>query len=255
MESIEGLKKGVIPKLFGDPTRIGEYGLIGDSKEGMAELMDLMGQSPIGGLANKLEGILEGLNQADPKKIAKAPNWLERFTGKVVEVHLRYQVARENLETLIAQASEFAINVRESIKAIDRLIAEHGQEAEQLGIYIAAGQQYLEENPDAGVPTGAVLEFDNPRERFARKLTNLATLQASHEMSLSQMRLTKAQAIDMLDRFEETSRVLVPVWRQHALALTSSTAVSAAQAAEAIKAHEVLTQSFAKSMQLTKTIH
>jgi hypothetical protein len=69
------------------------------------------------------------------------------------------------------------------------------------------------------------------------------------------MRLTKAQAIDMLDRFEETSRVLVPVWRQHALALTSSTAVSAAQAAEAIKAHEVLTQSFAKSMQLTKTIH
>lgn len=35
MESIEGLKKGVIPKLFGDPTRIGEYGLIGDSKEGM----------------------------------------------------------------------------------------------------------------------------------------------------------------------------------------------------------------------------
>jgi len=254
METIENLINTVIPTLFKNPENIGQYG-IDITNEGMSELTNLLGQSPVSALANKLAEIVHGLNEANPKKIAKTPSWFERFTGAAVESHVRYQVARQSLETLIAQASSIAVDVRQTIQAIDGLIANHAQESERLGVYIAAGQQFLAQNPNVGAPNVSAIEFDNPRERFSRKLANLITLGASQEMSLSQMKLTKAQAIDMLDRFEETSRLLVPVWRSHTLALTSFADASSEQAAQAIAAHDALTKGIAKSMQPTNTIH
>jgi len=41
----------------------------------------------------------------------------------------------------------------------------------------------------------------------------MATLLASNEMGIIQMRMTRAQAVDMLDRYNEAVKVMVPVWR------------------------------------------
>jgi len=67
-------------------------------------------------------------------------------------------------------------------------------------------------------------------------------------MSLLQMKLTKAQALDMQDRFNETISVLVPVWRQHTLALITNGKMSPAMVAEATKAHSALMKSLADSL-------
>jgi len=62
------------------------------------------------------------------------------------------------------------------------------------------------------------------------------------------MKLSRAQAVDLLDRFQETVTVLVPVWRQHALALLTTKHMSPAMIAAASKAHQDLLASLADSL-------
>lgn len=142
-----------------------------------------------------------------------------------------------------------AQRVKDTLTSIEALIKSHGMETQRLRRLIQAGREYLDENPQVGVASTGELQFDKPRERFARKLANLATLLASHEMSVTQMMLTRAQAVDMLDRFTETSSVLVPVWRQHTLALITTKSMSPSMVAEASKAHQALMRSLSQSLE------
>lgn len=251
--AVTRIKADILPEVFRNPANIGEYGRLSNPDDGsgqqsaMSELGDLMEGSPVSRLAMSITALVDKLSDADPQKIAKPPTWIEKFTGRAVEVHVRYQVARRQLDEMIAEAEGSAQGVRDAIAAIDRLMAAHQGESQQLQDYIQAGREFLEENPDAGKPAQGSIEFDNPRERFARKLANLATLLSSHELSLTQMKLTKAQALDMLDRFQETSRVLVPVWRQHTLALTTTKNMSPAMVEEATRAHDALMKSLAQN--------
>lgn len=248
MTEVTQIKSTILPELFRNPGGIGEYGRSPFDQKAMAELGDLMEGSPVSRLAASISEIVARLSDADPRKIAKTPTWLERFLGRSVEAHVLYQVARKNLDVLLVEAEVTAQGVRDAVTAINRLIQTHQEEVNALQAYIQAGREYLAENPDAGKPEAGDIAFDNPRERFARKLANLATLLSSHELSVTQMKLTRAQALDLLDRFEETSRVLVPVWRQHTLTLTTTTQMSPAMAAEATKAHEALMRSLAQSV-------
>src|SRR5690606_38531345 len=110
-------------------------------------------------------------------------------------------------------------SVADTVDAIGQLIDSHQHEVVALKLYIQAGREFLDENPLVGAVQAGDMEFDRPRERLARKLANLSTLVASHELSVNQMKLSRAQAVDMLDRFRETVSILVPVWRQHTLTL------------------------------------
>ncbi|MCW4981023.1 hypothetical protein M7959_22880, partial [Enterobacter hormaechei subsp. xiangfangensis] len=93
------------------------------------------------------------------------------------------------------------------------------------------------------------LVFDKPRERFARRLANLATLLASHEMAAMQMEITRGTCIDIADRFNETIKVLVPVWRQHTLSLLSVNNTDPTIVRKANQAHEALLKSLRQNLE------
>ena len=247
--SIATLKSDVLPQLFSDPSRIGEYGAVASNASALDEFSNLMEKAAVSALASKIGQIVSALADADPQKIAKKPTWLERALGGGLEKRVRYQVARKSLDKLIEEAEGDAQRVRDTLRLLDQMMLAHVQQAESLTTCIAAGREFLDENPDAGVNQSGVVNFDKPRERFARKLANLATLLSSQEMSVTHMRLTRAQAVDMLDRFSETSSVLVPVWRQHTLALITTTNMSPTMLVEATKAHRALMQNLSKSLE------
>lgn len=243
------LKATALPKLFADVSQIGQYG--SDQKEGASldDFSDLMETGAVGALAERISSIVSKLSDADPKQLTRKVTWLDKFLGSGLERSVRYRQARKSLEDLLEEAQGYAQRVRDTVAALNKMIESHAGEAERLRAYIRAGREYLDENPDAGaIPSGS-LEFDRPRERLARKLANLSTLLASHEMSVTQMKLTKAQAVDMLDRFGETVTVLVPVWRQHTLALITTKNMSPVMVAEATKAHQALMRSLSQSLE------
>lgn len=246
---VDRIKDSVLPELFCHPGRIGEYATADDNAQALDQFSNLMEDGAVAKLADTIGEIVAKLADADPKKVAREPSWIERMLGRHVEQQVRYQVARQSLDELLDLAEGVAERVRHTLHSIDDMLARHAAEVEHLRTYIQAGREFLEENPSVGIEDEGEMTFDRPRERFARKLANLATLQSSHEMSVMQMRLTRAQAMDMLDRFSETSRVLVPVWRQHTLALITTKHMSPEMVSEATKAHHALMRSLSTSLE------
>ena len=249
------LVQEAIPALFRNPLTIAEYGSAQKDEKAVQELDDLMRRGPVPKLAAAIAVIVAKLAEADPRRIAKAPTWYGGLTGRAIETKVVYEVARRDLDGLIASAAAAAQAVRDALGLMDRLMASQEADAAELQTHIDAGRQFLADNPEAGAPpAGGGVEFDRPRERFARRLANLATLQSSQAMSVIQMRLTKANAVDMLDRFTETTEVLVPLWRQHTLNLTNTKNMNPAMVAEAAKAHEALVRGLAQSLEPIGTI-
>jgi uncharacterized protein YaaN involved in tellurite resistance len=183
--SVAQIKQQVLPELFANPAKLGEYGGSLKSSETDTHLSDLMERGAVSGLASLIAEILSSMAKASPEQIAKKPSWLDRFMGGAVERQVQYQTARKRLETQLADAEALAQGVRDTVTSIDDMIDAHARESEALRLYIQAGREFLDENPTVGVAKEGELTLDRPRERLARKLANMANLLASHELTIT----------------------------------------------------------------------
>ncbi|MFP1883499.1 toxic anion resistance protein [Lonsdalea quercina] len=245
----ERLKDGILPTLFSDANAISRYGESEISSNAMDRYSSLMEKSAVSALSGSISQIVNALAEADPRTIARKPSWFSRFSGTHLEKQVRYQKARMNVEALIGEGKSFMEHVYEMLHALEDLMMIHHQEIERLKVFIEAGREFLCEEPEETKADDLNIVFDKPRERFARKIANLATLLASHEMSVTQMKITRAQCIDILDRFNETVNVLVPVWRQHTLSLLTTTKIDPDMVSKATQAHQALMKSLHKSLE------
>lgn len=203
--------------------------------------------SPVGLLADSMAEILRALQGADPRRIAKKSGFFARFTGADLHAIAAVTSSQEMLESKVEQADPVATQLEEFLSNVDGVLNVMQLGTKGLIEQLEAGRTFLRENPSAGVPQGPQ-QFDNPRERFSRRLANMATLVASHEMTWHQLRLARAQAVDMLDRYREVREVLLPVWRQHQLALANQKLLDPASSVKAIQAHEAMQTAVAASL-------
>ena len=243
--ALEPLLKDTIPALFADPRLIADYGDEGGLSGVVASPVQGLGEkTPVAALSDKLARMVDCMRDADPRALAAKPSWLERLTGRALEREVLHQVASQTIESLMADAEGASQAVGEQVRDLDRLLAEQEVRIRRLEVLIHAGRSYLTSNPAAGVPPEGALEFDQPRQRFERRLANLATVQAAGEITLHQLRLTRAQSLELLDRFSETVRVLVPLWRQGQRSVAGAH-VESTQVETATKAHQALKKSLA----------
>ena len=231
---------------------ISTYGNLASSGAAIDALSQVIEQAPTAALANKISEIVLKLEDADPRKIAEKSNWLAKVTGAGLEKKVRYQVSRKAVSTLLEEADRITVRVVALVDHLDAMIDTHADELRNLRLRIAAGKGYLDANPSAGIPPSDEVAFDNPRERFSRRLTSMAALLSSHEMSVAQMKLVRGVALDMIERYHEISSVLVPVWRQHTLALVSNFQTSPESIAVATRAHETLLSSLSALKESSK---
>ncbi|EGE2353544.1 protein KlaA [Escherichia coli] len=247
--SVDELKKTVLPGLFLDARAISHYGDSAVSSGAMDRYSSMMEKNAVTELARTLSGIVSALVQADPQRIDSKPSWLSRFTGKHLETQVRYQQACQEVELLVNRGEYWLSHVSETLQALDDLLAIYQSEIRHLNTFIQAGREYLEDSSAETMPEANSIVFDNSRERLARKIVNLATLLSSHEMTEIQLKMTQAQCIDMMDRFNETTKVLVQVWRQHTLSLNTTKNIDPSIVKQATGAHEALLSSLHKSLE------
>lgn len=241
-------EQAIIEKLLGEinlasTATITAFGNVSSASATIEALASLMEQAPTALLAGKIAEIVAKLGEADPRQVAAKPGWFARFTGGDLEVKVRYQVSRKSVETLLGEANRLCERVIALVDQLEQMLQEHARESRQLELRLCAGKLYLQRNPTAGQPPADEISFDNPRERFARRLASMAALLSANEMNLTQMKLTRAQALDMVERFHEIASVLVPVWRQHTMAVAASQQSNPEVIAAAAKAHESLINS------------
>src|SRR5690606_26556612 len=106
--TIERLKSVDIPQLFESPSSIGDYGHELSPSKSITELSNLMESGATGLLAEKISLILSKMAAASPERIAAKPSRLERWLGRSLERHVRYKIAREELEVLLSEAASDA---------------------------------------------------------------------------------------------------------------------------------------------------
>lgn len=236
-----------------DAAFVSSYGRPQEATAAINRLSDLIEASPIKRLAETLEETVQRLIEADPHQATKKPSFLARLTGSAVTSRVAYDVARTEVDHLLSEADAAAEGVLELMTRIDSMLASHQDHLQDLRDHIQAGQMYLADNPDAGAGGPGIESFEvAPRERFSRRLTNLATLLGSQEMSTTQLRLAKAQAADLYDRYQDLSQVLIPVWRHHSLSIANRDNLSPEAVRAANAAHEQLMTSLTQSLAATK---
>lgn len=72
------IKAEQLPALFRDPKRLGEYGANADGTDALDHFSAMMERSSVSALARDISSIVSKLADADPRRIAQNPTWLER---------------------------------------------------------------------------------------------------------------------------------------------------------------------------------
>lgn len=187
-----------------------------DSHADFENLSTLLEKSLADSLVNLIEQIITCLSDADPEHVFKATSWFQRITGKALENSLKYLQARERINILLKEADEAAARIELLLAEITRQRVQLADECHQLRLHLAAGKLYLSRDSTLTDNGFGVIDF---RERLSRQMANLAMLLSSHEITAAQLESVEVSTTVLLARYYQSSRVLVPLWRENTLNL------------------------------------
>jgi hypothetical protein len=236
-----------------DSQYVSQYGQSTIGTEAHQGVLDHLENSPIAALAGFMQQILmatKDTKESSAKVVRKS--LMERVGdfvfGAGIEEEIVVVQSKRVLNANLSEAQKHADSISKFLELAAGMTGKLSTEASEIDSYVEAGRAYLAENTEAGKPQPGQMEFVNHRERFERRLSNLQTLYVSHLMSITQLKLAQAQAIDILDRFKELRDVLLPVYRQQQLASANKQFLNPEVARLAIQAHESIQSTVEKSL-------
>ena len=236
------LKAEVLPRLFDDPNLINDYGQDPAAAARMAKLAEVSSGQAVSALTGKLGELVRLLQDASPQRLRRKHSWFGRFLGYDLQNAMTYMEAYKRIESLRPKLDAAASEAKKLLAVHEELLCEQAEEVKRLEVLVEAGKAYLAEHPEAGKGgSNGELVVNHPRDRFARKLTSMGTLIATQEMGLQQLQLARANIIDMIDRYHDAVDVLLPIWQNQSLLLTSAEQINPAVLAETTKAYDALT--------------
>lgn len=230
---------------------VASFGAIPEDKS-VDELLDIAQVSPVTLLAKRLEDIARLLYNADPNVLKVQPSILSRFTGAHLAKVVRFESANKSVEELLADAERVAKSAVELTQGLKQTLQSHLSELCWIKAHHAAGVEFLDANPSVGLPQSA-LDFGNPRDRFEKRLQNLATLAHSKEMHTVQINLVISNAEQIVDRFYQVRDMLVPIWKQRVQTLKHGINNSADVINSANDAHAELINGLAEIINISTT--
>lgn len=235
-----------------DTAWIAAFGTPAESGARLADAASLVEGLPSQELSQVLERAVAQLAEADPSRLARKPGRISAFFGKALQTELEYKVARADVEKLLIDAAEIAERIRASIKTIEAEIAAASEENAALSAHIDAAEIFLTRiHPDAA-PVEETFGA-SPRERLERRLANLRRLKAANEMNIPQLQFARAASEALYERYYDIRHVLVPVWRQHMLAIANNRNIDPRQLQAATEAHNNLVDGLTRSLHSTIT--
>lgn len=165
------------------------------------------GPSSAGELIAALASIALALQSADPARLRRQTGWWGRLLGRDVERQLDADALQPQLGVLLVRAQDSAVRLQAGSAQRQGAIATSEQAAWVLEQWIAAGGALLPALADAQAQ--AVL---------AQRLDHLRRLAALQRSEAAQWQLLQAQDEALLARFRRIAEVLLPAWKQAALA-------------------------------------
>lgn len=192
-------------------------------------------------LAKIIVDINEGLELANPKKVNKKSSFFDRLVGIDLVENLDYKISRDKVLKLVEKGRAERKSGIIMLEKISEMLKQSKINIVELKLNIVAKKIFIEEYGDEIKKGGN--EFFDPLERHKRKLINMHTVLSSSLMTHNHLLLAQAQAIDMIDRFDDIASVLVPIWSQYTMSIASGNISSNEDLTLANKAHDDLVKS------------
>ncbi|AWH54138.1 cell division protein FtsY [Stenotrophomonas sp. ESTM1D_MKCIP4_1] len=172
------------------------------------------------GLVSALARIALALQAADPARLRRQESWWGRLLGRDVEREAEGRGLQAQLGVLALQAREQAHQLQQQMAPRATAIRAAEQAADALQAWADAAAAWLPMLEDGG------------QAALAPRIDHLQRLAALRRIDAGQWQLLQDQDEVLLQRFARIHDVLLPAWRQAALAAQAATgAVRAGQVA------------------------
>jgi len=204
-----------------DVARVGEYGA--PLLQALASREAALPATAGDGLVAALARIALALQSADPVRLRRQENWWGRLLGRDVEREAEGRQLQSQLGVLALQAREQAQQLQQYGALRVAAITAASQAADALQAWADAAAAWL---PGLDAASQAALSL---------RIDHLQRLAALRRIEAGQWQLLQEQDAALLQRFTRIHDVLLPAWRQAAVAM--HTATGAARAAQAATLH------------------
>lgn len=188
-----------------------------------ARLDTALADSGAAALAACLHDLHRAMQAGKPREIRRGTGLIGRLLGRDVVAEAEADGLRQRLGVLLADADRSADHVRTHAVSQQSVHDALAQGIERIEGAIRSARGWLD---------GDVARAAHPaRGALERRLGQLATVQASWQVGMQQLQFLHRQQLELLARYQRIRDVLLPVWRQGALAEAGSTAARQASAA------------------------
>jgi len=218
--------------------------------DSMLERVRTKDVGPAGEALNDMVLTLRGfdLSGLDPNRKA---GWFGRLLGKgrdAAKVLQRYEDVRDQIEDITGRLEQHKTGLLVDIESLDRLYAANLDYFHTLELYIAAGEEKLQELDEEVIPRQAHAVGQGDDTLAAQQLRDLRAVRDDLERRVHDLRLTRQvtmQSLPSIRLVQENDKALVgkinstlvntvPLWRQQlAQALTIHRSREAAEAVAA----------------------
>ena len=176
------------------------------------------------GLVAALARIALALQASDPARLRRQESWWGRLLGRDVERQAQAQGLQAQLGVLALQAREQAQGLAQRVQQRARAIIDNDAAAAALEAWATFGAAQL------GTLQGAAQVALAPRVDHLQRLATLRRIEGG------QWRLLQEQDEALLQRFVRIHDVLLPAWRQAALARQALAQAAQAEQAATLQA-------------------
>ena len=198
--------------------------------DSMLERVRVKDLGPAGEALNDMVLTLRGFDISDLDPNRKA-GWFGRLLGRgrdAAKVLQRYEEARDQIEDITERMEQHKTKLLIDIESLDRLYAANLDYFHTLELYIAAGEQKLQELDEKTIPTLAQEVTDNEDTLTAQRLHDLRAMRDDLDRRIHDLRLTRQvtmQSLPSIRLVQQNDKALVgkinstlvntvPLWRQ-----------------------------------------
>jgi len=161
-------------------------------------------------LASFLSQAVQLTQKIQPKLLGKKHGFISRFLGR--DLVFRAQVIHDIHQVLkLAEKIESAKDVcQQTLQDLDTSYQKAMADVGQIRSAIDTAAHYLNANPEAGKAADPI--ETSPRDRLARRISQLEILHGTFVMGAQQLKIARSQVLDVSERSQEFLQVLYPNW-------------------------------------------
>jgi len=173
---------------------------------------DLLQGMPARDLNAATSALVEAFRSIDVDRVNRRFNWFERITGADIEARVRFDLATHEIDDLMQATVHAQMRAERARDRIARDSVHLDRTNSELGLLV--------EWANACLSRIGGEEFH--RQRFVKRITDIEMIIAANRMMEGQYSLAHQTLTALVDRTGEVTRVLLPLWKQHAFAIAHS---------------------------------